>query len=118
MSSTKSIYEISKSMPYIIHVPDPLLAATKQKLQLARYPTELADVENWSHGSRVDSVHHLTDYWLKDYDWRQEEQKTDETFNQYKVFVNTSTHHGNLFIHYAHLPSPRSSAIPLLFVSG
>ena len=118
MSSIEPTYDLNKPIPYMLHIPDSLLTTTKQKLQLARYPSELTDVENWSHGSRVDPVRRLAEYWLNDYEWRREEQKINETFNQYKVLVDTNTHHGPHIIHFSHHSSTRSDAIPLLFVSG
>ena len=111
---------MNKPVPYTLNVAGGLLAITKSKLQLARWPTELTDLaeDDWSHGSKVKEVQRLAEFWRDTYDWRDEERKINEDFNQYKVLVTTSTHHGNQLIHYAHHPSTRPTAIPLLFVSG
>ncbi len=118
MSSKTTAYELNKPIPYTLHLPDSLLTLTKQKLELACYPTELTDVKDWSHGTRVDPVRRLANYWLINYDWRKEESQINQTFNQYKVLIDTHTHHGTHLIHYSHHPSPHPTAIPLLFVSG
>lgn len=109
---------LNQPVPFSLHVPESLLETTKEKLELARYPVELEDVDDWSHGSQVDDVRRLAKYWLEDYDWRLEEQKINSTFKQFRVLIDTHTHHGTQLIHYAHHPSKHAAAIPLLFVSG
>ena len=118
MTTPKPHYELNQPIPFTLHVPDSLLTTTKEKLQLARYPTELTDVEGYSHGSRVNPVRRLAEYWVSDYDWRREEQHINHTFNQFKVLVETNTHHGAHVVHFAHHPSTQADAIPLLFVHG
>lgn len=68
-------YELNKPIPYSLRVDDELLAWTKQKLELARFPEELEDLndDDWSHGAKVEVVRKLAEYWKDGYDWRAEE---------------------------------------------
>ena len=75
MSQDESDYELNKPRAYNLHLDDDLLSLTKQKLQLARYPEELSDLDDddWSHGAKVNEVRRLAEYWKDGYDWRAEE---------------------------------------------
>ena len=75
MSQQVPTYELNKPIPFNLHLDDQLLSLTQQKLQLARYPEELSDVDDddWSQGSKVKVVQRLANYWKDGYDWRAEE---------------------------------------------
>ncbi len=75
MSQDESEYQLNKPRAYKLQLDDDLLSLTKQKLQLARYPEELSDLDDddWSHGAKVDEVRRLAEYWKDGYDWRAEE---------------------------------------------
>ena len=70
-----STWELNKAVPFPVHVDDDLLAITKQKLSLARFPEELTDIpdDNWSQGAKVKVVKRLAAYWRDGFDWRAEE---------------------------------------------
>lgn len=67
--------ELNQPVPYKLHVDDELLNLTKQKLELARFPEELTDLndDDWSHGTKVKVVQSLAEYWKNSYNWRAEE---------------------------------------------
>lgn len=75
MSQGNLEYELNKPVPYKLDVEDALLHATKQKLELSRYPEEQTDVgeDDWSQGAKVDVVKRLAGYWKDHYNWRAEE---------------------------------------------
>ena len=75
MSQDHEEYQLNKPVPYKLHIDDGLLSLTKQKLELARYPDEPSDIadDDWSHGSKVQAVRRLANYWKDTYDWRAEE---------------------------------------------
>lgn len=52
-----------------------LIAVTKQKLSLARFPEEQSDFDekNWSQGAKVSRVKQLAEYWQHQFDWEQQE---------------------------------------------
>ena len=70
-----STWELNKVIPFPIHVDDNLLAITKEKLSLARFPEELTDIaaDDWSQGAKVKVVKRLAAYWRDSFDWRAEE---------------------------------------------
>ena len=73
--ATSKDSELNKPVPYQLHVDDELLSLTKQKLELARFPEELTDLndDDWSHGAKVKVVQTLAEYWKNGYNWRAEE---------------------------------------------
>ena len=120
MSSLAIPNELNLPVPYELHISKDLLALTKSKLKLARFPVELEDVADtdWSQGAKVAEVRRLADYWKESFDWRAQEAKINSTFNQFQVRVDTGTKHGVQMIHFAHHRSTQEDAIPLLFVAG
>ncbi|KAK3176725.1 hypothetical protein OEA41_008050 [Lepraria neglecta] len=110
---------LNTPIPYKLHIDEELLANTKQKLQLARYPEEQTDIrdDDWNQGAKVKVVKRLADYWKDDYDWRAEEAKINQEFEQYTVKVDIPDY-GPQVLHYVHARSSSPTAIPLIFVHG
>ncbi|KAL9099715.1 MAG: hypothetical protein Q9163_004824 [Psora crenata] len=119
MSKADTTDDLNKPIPYKLHIDDELLAATKQKLQLSRYPEEQSDIgeDDWNQGAKVHTVRRLAEFWKDGYDWRAEERKINEEFNQYTVKVDIPSY-GPQTIHYAHHRSSSPNALPLIFVHG
>ena len=74
--------ELNKPEPFTLHVEENLLSTTKQKLQLARYPVELEDLDkdDWRDGATVKRVKELAEYWKTKYDWRKQEVRMPTRF--------------------------------------
>ena len=108
-----------KPKPYTLHVSDELLKTTKQKLDLARFPSELEDTpeDDWSFGAKTSRVKELAEYWRTKYDWREREAGINTYFKQYTVNI-TIPDYGPQPIHFVHHPSSSPNAIPLLFLTG
>ena len=60
---TSPEHELNKPIAYCLHIDDDLLKVTRQKLQLARYPEELADIaaDDWDQGAKVETVQKLAE---------------------------------------------------------
>ena len=131
--------------PFQIHVSDDILRITKQKLELARLPDQLENL-NWegptllllllllllfSHapkyrnslsdntldGAPVSEIERLVNHWQKHYDWRIHEAKINE-LPQFTMPIEVSDF-GELTVHFVHKKAVSDdNAIPLIFIHG
>ena len=67
--------DLGKPKPYTLHLANAFLSTTKQKLDLARFPKELDNIDDydWSQGAKVKEVQRLAEYWRDGYNWRARE---------------------------------------------
>lgn len=104
--------------PFKIAVSDDFLAATKSKLEAARFPGELdlPSGEKWSYGTPVATVKSLVTYWKDSFDWRKVEARLNE-MPQFTADVKAPDSE-SIELHFVHKKSTRPGAIPLLFIHG
>ena len=93
-----------------IAVPEAHLLDLRRRLLATRWP-EPATVPDWSQGVPLHDLQQLCRYWRTEYDWRAAEHRLNR-WPQYLIDID------GLTIHYFHLPSPSSSAVPLLLTHG
>jgi epoxide hydrolase len=96
--------------PFQVSIPKADLEDLQERLASSRWPDELPGV-GWSRGVPLGHLKKLTEYWQKEYDWRLWEAK----LNEYPQFT-TSIDGQN--IHFLHVRSPESSALPLIISHG
>src|SRR5215208_6292041 len=82
----------------------------QERLAHTRWPGELPGV-GWSRGVPLGHLKELTEYWQKEYDWRQWETK----LNEYPQFTTTIDGQN---IHFLHVRSPEPGARPLIISHG
>ncbi|KAL9576155.1 MAG: hypothetical protein Q9212_007339, partial [Teloschistes hypoglaucus] len=101
--------------PYQIAVPEESLQELKAKLALTSFPDELDDAE-WDYGAPLADIKRLVKYWQEEYDWRHHEAE----MNKLPQYITPISVKGfdHLDIHFLHQPSPKKTAVPLLFVHG
>jgi len=102
--------------PFQLHVADELLGQTRTKLENARFPDGLQN-SGWNEGTPTSEIRKLRDFWLSSYDWKTEEEKINSEMPQFKMEVPV-VGWGDIELHFAHIRSERSDAIPLLFIHG
>jgi len=96
--------------PFRIAVPASALADLNRRLEQTRWP-EQETAPDWSQGSRLSKMRELVNYWRTRYDWRRAEQE----LNQWPQF---RTRLDGLGIHFIHVKSKHSGAMPLLLTHG
>jgi epoxide hydrolase len=96
--------------PFRIDVRDSELAGLRERLAGTRWPEELPDA-GWSRGVPVDYLKVLSGYWGSGYDWRRHEARLNE-FPQFTTVIDGQT------IHFLHVRSPESGAMPLMLIHG
>lgn len=95
--------------PFKIDISDADLADLRERLDRARFPAAIT--QDWSRGQPLSLVKELTDQWLNNYDWREQEQE----LNRYPQFI---TEIDGQPIHFVHVRSPEPNALPLILTHG
>ncbi|KAH8649633.1 Alpha/Beta hydrolase protein [Tricladium varicosporioides] len=109
--------------PYKIHVSSKYLELTKKKLELTRLPHDIGRQHDWEDGTPKDVIEPLIDFWLEHYSWRHQEAHLNSSLPQYRTLLTIPTKTPTpgsasppLRIHFLHIRSPYTHAIPLLLI--
>ena len=96
--------------PFSYHATDNELADLKRRIGETRWPSrELVD--DASQGVQLATIQKVADYWLNQHDWR----KVEARINSYPNFV---TDIDGVDIHFIHVKSKHSNALPLIVTHG
>ena len=96
--------------PFQINISDDLLEDLRSRLSTTRWPDELPGV-GWDYGSNMDYMKELVDYWLNDFDWREQER----LINSFSHFMATVA---GLGIHFIHERGRGPDPMPLVITHG
>lgn len=97
-------------VPFQIAIPEAQLQDLQQRLQMTRFPDQIPGT-NWDYGTDTNYLRELVEYWLSDFDWREQERQ----LNQFTQFM---TNIDGVNIHFIHQRSPHANATPLLVTHG
>src|SRR5258708_13880794 len=96
--------------PFSISVADNILDDLRSRLRNTRWPeTELVD--DWSQGMPLTWIQEICRYWAEEYDWRRREALLNR-------FAQFTTDIDGLAVHFLHVRSPHSQAMPLIITHG
>jgi len=95
---------------FTLDIPQAQLDDLNQRLDLARWPDK-ETVADWSQGTPLAALQDLVGYWRNQYDWRRCEARLN-------ALGQFTTELQGLDIHFLHVRSPRSDAVPLLMTHG
>ena len=93
-----------------IAAPDADLEDLKRRLRATRWP-ERECVDDWSQGLPLAYAQEVCAYWLDKYDWRAREARLNR-FAQFRTAID------GLGIHFIHMRSPHTNAMPLVITHG
>jgi pimeloyl-ACP methyl ester carboxylesterase len=96
--------------PFHIDIAEEQLADLRRRLTATRWPDKETVVDD-SQGVPSATIHDLTRYWGKDYDWR----KVEARLNALPQFV---TEIDGVDIHFIHVRSKHDNALPLIVTHG
>lgn len=96
--------------PFKVDIDRAEINDLRERLVDARWPDQPPNSE-WEYGTNRDYLRNLCAYWQTEYDWTGFEERFNE-FDQYTTVINGQQ------IHFYHVRSPESSAIPLLMPHG
>ncbi|WP_266082827.1 epoxide hydrolase family protein [Haladaptatus caseinilyticus] len=96
--------------PFRVDIPESELNDLHNRLARTRWPDQLPS-DGWGRGVPVDYLKDLTEYWQTNYDWHEHEAKLNE-FPQFITTIDGQT------IHFLHVRSEESDALPLILTHG
>ena len=97
--------------PFTIpEVPEGELRAQRERIAATRWPSREL-VADRSQGVQLATIQELARYWATDYDWRRCEAKLN-ALPQFKTEID------GVDIHFIHVKSPHSDALPLIMTHG
>ena len=98
------------SRPFRVDIKEDVLTDLRERLKRTRWPDEIPGSE-WDYGSNLAYVKELVDYWIKEFDWR----KQEEVINGYSQYVDEVD---GLDVHYIHERGKGPDPLPLLLIHG
>ena len=96
--------------PFRANINQDVLDDLQDRLKRTRWPDEIPG-SGWDYGSNLAYVKELVDYWIEEFDWREQEAK----INRYSQFI---TEVDGLDIHYIHERGRGPDPLPLLLIHG
>lgn len=96
--------------PFQVWFSDDALLDLRRRISATRWPTQEL-VSDASQGVQIATMHSLAQYWASEHDWRVIERK----LNALPMFV---TEIDGLDIHFIHVRSKQSGALPLIITHG
>jgi microsomal epoxide hydrolase len=96
--------------PFLVAVPEPVLADLRERLARTRWPDQLPGTA-WEYGTDLDYLRQLCEYWADGFDWRATEGRLNSWPNATTVIDGEP-------IHFIHARSDKSDALPLLVLHG
>ncbi|MCG5217679.1 epoxide hydrolase family protein [Streptosporangium sp. KLBMP 9127] len=96
--------------PFVLRIPQRDLDDLTARLAATRWPDDPAGA-GWAQGVPVAYLKELAEYWRTGYDWREQEAH----LNRFPQFTTTIDNAG---VHFLHVRSPATGALPLLITHG
>ncbi|MEU1962925.1 epoxide hydrolase family protein [Nocardia sp. NPDC019304] len=96
--------------PFRIDIPQRQLDDLRSRLDATRWPAPLPG-DGWDTGVPTAWLRELVDHWRTGYDWRAAEAQLN-AYTQYTTEIDGQN------IHFLHVRSPESGALPLLLTHG
>lgn len=93
-----------------VNISQKLLDDLQDRLKNTRWPDEIPG-SGWDYGSNLAYVKQLVDYWIDEFDWREQEAK----INRYSQFIAKVD---DLDVHYIHERGRGADPLPLLLIHG
>ena len=99
-----------KIEPFTISVSSEVLDDLQRRLVNYRWPMDF-DNDLWQYGTNGDYLKELVDYWIKDYDWRLQEEHIN-SFSHFRTEID------EMPIHFIHERGKGPSPIPIILNHG
>jgi len=96
--------------PFHVSIPEAELTELRRRVNATKWP-ERETVTDASQGVQLATIQKLARYWATDYDWR----KCEARLNALPQFT---TEIDGLDIHFIHVRSKHSNALPLIVTHG
>jgi hypothetical protein len=112
VSSVIDMTTFAATQPFQIKITDGELDDLHRRLDFTRWPDPAPDSRtDFDRGVPLPYLQDLSDYWRHGFDWRSEEARLNE-IPQFTTDIDGQQ------IHYLHIRSPETNALPLLIIHG
>ena len=101
---------VAQVQEFTIRIEDSALEDLRSRLERTRLPGQIPD-SNWDYGSDTAYMAELLEYWRTEYDWREHEKLLNE-------FPHFTTSIDGIDMHFVHVRSRASNAMPLVITHG
>ncbi|CAN5132814.1 epoxide hydrolase [soil metagenome] len=95
---------------FSIHVAQETLDDLRSRLERTIFPHDVGN-DDWSYGTNGAYLRELVDYWLHDYDWREQERRIN-AFRHYRTVID------DVPVHFIREPGQGPHPIPLILSHG
>lgn len=100
----------AKAVPFRVEVPQTTLDKIRDRVRIYEWH-EMPASGGWNYGTNLNYMRELSDYWVNQYNWRQQEQEMNR-FNHYKANVDGER------IHFIHEKGSGNNPQALLLLHG
>jgi pimeloyl-ACP methyl ester carboxylesterase len=97
--------------PYPLAISGDILEDLRRRVLATRWTDSVAG-SRWSHGTDLDSLRELSEYWADGFDWRAQERLLNECLPGWVADVDGRR------MHYARLPGVGPDPLPLVLLHG
>jgi len=96
--------------PFKVNISDQIIKDIYEKVK--KYPWhEMPKEGGWGYGTNLDYMKEISNYWVKDFDWKKHESKINK-------FSNFTTRVNDIDIHFIKEKGSGSNSMPLLIMHG
>jgi epoxide hydrolase len=96
--------------PFSINICQEVLDDLRDRLRRTRWPGEVPG-SGWNRGVDLDYMKELVEYWLDEYDWREQEARLNE-LPHFKADID------GLGVHFIHVKGKGPNPLPLFMMHG
>ena len=96
--------------PFSINICQEVLDDLRDRLRRTRWPGEVPG-SGWTRGVDLDYMKELVEYWLDEYDWREQEARLNE-LPHFKADID------GLGVHFIHVKGKGPNPLPLFMMHG
>lgn len=101
---------MSNYRPFTVSIPDDVLE--RIRIRVKAYPWhEMPDDGGWNYGTNLNYLKELCDYWVEEFDWREQEALINQ-FANYRAFAD------GIDMHFIHEKGSGSNPRPLMISHG
>ncbi|MEL6195662.1 MAG: epoxide hydrolase family protein [Myxococcota bacterium] len=96
--------------PFQVRIPDSVIEDLRARLKATRLAPEVRDAD-WSAGTPSSFLRPLVEYWSESYEWLSEQERLNSV-SHFRAMIE------GVGIHFVHMKSGRTDALPLLLMHG
>jgi pimeloyl-ACP methyl ester carboxylesterase len=109
--------DLFRILPFRVQVDKQKLADLRDRLEKARFPTEMNENSQWEYGTNLGFMKEVSKYWAEQFDWETQEKKLN-SFPQYQTKFKMENATEQVNVQFIHSVSNNEHAFPLMLLHG